>query len=71
MGASARSLSDHAAVLQPVTDGGYLLLGLRADTRKHASTLFKAMPWSTDQVAVITLCRLQDLALSVAVLPPQ
>jgi glycosyltransferase A (GT-A) superfamily protein (DUF2064 family) len=27
------------------------------------------MPWSTDQVAAITLRRLQDLALSVAVLP--
>jgi rSAM/selenodomain-associated transferase 1 len=66
---AARSLSDHDAVLQPVTDGGYLLLGLRAPTRKHASVLFEALPWSTDQVTAITLRRLQDLGLSVEVLP--
>jgi rSAM/selenodomain-associated transferase 1 len=66
---AARSLSDHDAVLQPVTDGGYLLLGLQARTRKYASVLFEAMPWSTDQVAAITLRRLQGLALSVEVLP--
>jgi rSAM/selenodomain-associated transferase 1 len=67
---AARSLSAHDAVLQPVTDGGYLLLGLKARTRQHSYALFEAMPWSTDQVAAITLCRLQRLSLSVEVLPP-
>jgi rSAM/selenodomain-associated transferase 1 len=67
---AARSLSRHDAVLQPVTDGGYLLLGLRAHTRPHARVLFEAMPWSTDQVAAITLDRLQGLGLSVDVLAP-
>ena len=67
---AAHSLSQHDAVLQPVTDGGYLLLGLRAHTRLQMGVLFEAMPWSTDQVAAITLRRLQDLTLSVEVLPP-
>ena len=67
---AARSITEHDAVLQPVTDGGYLLLGLRAHVRQHASALFDAMPWSTDQVAAITLRRLQGLGLSVEVLPP-
>ena len=67
---AARSLSDHDAILQPVTDGGYLLLGLRAHTRQQARALFDAMPWSTDQVAAITLRRLQALGLSVEVLAP-
>ncbi len=66
---AARALSRHDAVLQPVTDGGYLLLGLRAHARQHASVLFTAMPWSTDQVAALTLRRLQELGLSVEVLP--
>jgi rSAM/selenodomain-associated transferase 1 len=67
---AARSLRNHDAVLQPVTDGGYLLLGLRAHTRQLAPALFDAIPWSTDQVAAITLRRLQSLGLSVEVLHP-
>jgi rSAM/selenodomain-associated transferase 1 len=67
---AAHSLRNHDAVLQPVTDGGYLLLGLRAIAREHVNALFEPMPWSTDQVAAITLRRLQALGLSVSVLPP-
>jgi hypothetical protein len=66
---AARMLAQHDAVLQPVLDGGYVLLGLRANTLGRHMSLFEDMPWSTDQVSALTLARLQDLRCSVHVLP--
>ena len=65
---AAAALADHDAALYPALDGGYTLLGLRAD---HPS-LFADIPWSTSQVAAVTRARMQALGWRVwvgAVLP--
>ncbi|HSO80771.1 MAG TPA: TIGR04282 family arsenosugar biosynthesis glycosyltransferase [Chromatiaceae bacterium] len=59
--AAAAALADHDAALYPALDGGYSLLGLRAD---HPS-LFAAIPWSTAQVAAVTRARMQALGWRV------
>jgi len=68
--AAAAALHDHEnphdAVLLPARDGGYLLLGLKT----HAASLFEAMPWSTAQVAELTLQRMAALGWRVAQLEP-
>lgn len=51
---AAAALQEVPAVLAPAEDGGYVLLGLRA----QADFLFDQMPWGTDQVARITRQRL-------------
>jgi rSAM/selenodomain-associated transferase 1 len=56
----------HDAVLLPARDGGYLLLGLKT----HAASLFEDMPWSSAQVAELTLARMSALGWRVAVLEP-
>jgi uncharacterized protein len=58
---AAAQLEQHDAVLVPVADGGYVLLGLRADCPE----IFRDMPWSTPAVAAETLRRLAVLGLSV------
>ena len=59
--AAAAALADHDAALYPALDGGYTLLGLRAD---HPS-LFADIPWSTSQVAAVTRARMQALGWRV------
>lgn len=66
---AAQALHRHDAVLQPVLDGGYVLLGLRAHTRGAHAGLFEHMPWSTARVAALTLQRLQAQGWSTLVLP--
>lgn len=58
---AARQLAQHDAVLLPVADGGYVLIGLRAP----CPALFTHMPWSTPAVAAETLQRLGTLGLRV------
>lgn len=58
---AARSLQRHDAVLHRTVDGGYTLLGLK----RFEPSLFSDIPWSTPQVAGITLARLQQLGWSV------
>jgi len=58
---AARQLAQHDAVLLPVADGGYVLLGLRAD----CPAVFSDMAWSTPGVAAETLRRLAAQGLSV------
>lgn len=58
---AARKLAQHDAVLLPVRDGGYLLIGLRAP----CPAIFQQMAWSTAGVASETLRRLAALNLSV------
>jgi hypothetical protein len=58
---AAAQLEQHDAVLVPVADGGYVLLGLRADCPE----IFRDMAWSTPVVAAETLRRLAALGLSV------
>ena len=59
--AAAAALADHDAAFYPALDGGYTLLGLRAD---HPS-LFAAIPWSTSRVAAVTRARMQALGWRV------
>lgn len=54
---AAARLQDHDAVLHPAEDGGYPLLGLNA----FAPGLFADMPWSTADVARLTLARIAAL----------
>lgn len=63
--AAALALRRHDAVLLPVQDGGYVLIGLKAP----CPALFAHMPWSTAVVAQETLRRLAALGLSTWVGP--
>lgn len=58
---AARQLMHHDAVLLPVADGGYVLIGLRAP----CPALFRQMAWSTSTVAADTLQRLAALGRRV------
>lgn len=58
---AGRQLARHDAVLLPVTDGGYILIGLKAP----CPGLFTDMPWSTPAVAAETLRRMAALGLRV------
>ncbi|MDO8384828.1 MAG: TIGR04282 family arsenosugar biosynthesis glycosyltransferase [Polaromonas sp.] len=58
---AARQLAQHDAVLQPVADGGYVLIGLQAP----CPAIFRDMAWSTPVVAADTLQRLAALGLRV------
>jgi uncharacterized protein len=62
---AAAQLAQHDAVLVPVADGGYVLIGLKAP----CTEVFKQMPWSTSGVAAETLRRLAELGLRVWVGP--
>lgn len=58
-------LATHDLVLGPAEDGGYYLIGLT----RTIPELFSNIPWSTDQVARLTMERAKDLGLSCASLP--
>ena len=58
---AAAQLAQHDAVLLPVADGGYVLIGLKAPCPE----LFAQMPWSTSAVAAETLRRMAALGLRV------
>jgi len=58
---AGRQLEQHDAVLVPVTDGGYVLIGLKAPCPE----VFTGMVWSTQGVAAETLRRLAALGLRV------
>lgn len=62
---ACRALEQYPAVLGPVEDGGYALLGLR----EHAPLLFSDMPWSTHRVAELTRQRMRTLSWNWAELP--
>jgi uncharacterized protein len=59
--AAFRLLASHDVVIGPAYDGGYYLIGLRAD---HAS-LFANIDWSTSKVLEQTLHQARELNLSV------
>ena len=60
---AAAALDTHDAVLIPVEDGGYALLGLR----RFDASLFDGIAWSTGEVASATLERIRALGWGVAV----
>jgi len=60
-------LKDHDAVMGPSCDGGYYLIGFRAETfLPHA---FDEIPWSTEEVFVQTMDVLGKANLRVHILP--
>jgi len=63
---AADQLQAHDAVLVPVTDGGYVLIGLKA----ACPEVFSQMRWSTSTVAFDTLRRMAALKLRVWQAPP-
>jgi len=54
LAAALDALRAHDVVLGPATDGGYYLIGLRADQ----PNLFRGIDWGTDRVLAQTLARL-------------
>lgn len=58
---AALALEQHDVVILPASDGGYVLLGLKAPCPE----IFGQMPWSTAAVATMTLQRLAALHLRV------
>lgn len=58
-------LKKQDAVIGPVADGGYYLLGLR----RPCPELFQDMPWSTESVRVETEKRLRAAGLNYTLLP--
>ena len=59
IGEAASQFRAHDAVLLPVADGGYVLIGLKSPCPE----LFTVMPWSTSAVAAETLIRMKALGL--------
>lgn len=59
---AANSLMQHDACITPVSDGGYALLGLS----RFDDQLFTDIPWSTAEVARLTLERCQALNWTLA-----
>jgi rSAM/selenodomain-associated transferase 1 len=66
LGAAARALREHDAVVIPAEDGGYVLIGLR----KPAPLLFTGMAWSASSVMAETRQRLKTLGLTWRELAP-
>ena len=56
-------------VLGPARDGGYYLIGLRAEALRAA--IFEGIDWSTDAVLTQTLTRCRTAGLAVALLPEE
>lgn len=63
---AAETLQRHDSCLNPVSDGGYALLGLR----HHLPSIFRDMPWSTESVAQLTQERIRAAGRSLELLPP-
>lgn len=62
---SLELLASHDVVLGPALDGGYYLIGLT----RPAPGLFTDIPWSTDQVLLLTRQKAETLGWSTALLP--
>lgn len=62
---AAMALRATDAVLVPATDGGYVALGLQ----RFDAAVFRAIAWSTADVAFQTLCRIGQLGWTVTRMP--
>ena len=56
-------------VLGPAADGGYYLVGLRRAAWPAAAVLFRAIPWSGEEVLKLTGQRAASAGLAVRLLP--
>jgi rSAM/selenodomain-associated transferase 1 len=63
-----RALDDHDAVIGPAKDGGYYLIGFRADT--FLPDIFREIEWSTADVFSKTMQILDRSGRQVLQLPP-
>ena len=64
--AAAAALASHDVVLQPATDGGYVLIGLA----RPQPPLFESIDWGGPQVLQQTRSRIDALGLRCALRPP-
>jgi rSAM/selenodomain-associated transferase 1 len=62
-------LGEHAVVLGPADDGGYVMLGIGKVCGRALPRLFEAMPWGSDRIAAITRQRLEASGMRWAELP--
>ena len=60
--AAVKALQQSDAVMHPAFDGGYVLLGLS----QYSPAIFSEIPWSTPQVAALTLKALNEQKMSVS-----
>ena len=58
-------LDDVDVALGPCEDGGYYLIGMRS----YMPELFSGIPWSTSEVAKLTMKKAKALGLTVSLLP--
>jgi len=63
---AAAALASHDAVIQPATDGGYVLIGLA----RPQPLLFESIEWGGPQVLRQTRSRIDALGLRCALRPP-
>jgi len=68
-GAAFDTLHEQRAVIGPAIDGGYYLIGLRADAWPAAAVLFSDMAWSTSTVLEQTLQRAAEAGIAVHSVP--
>jgi rSAM/selenodomain-associated transferase 1 len=59
-------LWEREVVLGPSWDGGYYLIGMT----RHRPEVFRGIPWGTERVFEQTLDRIEDLGVSLGLLPP-
>lgn len=59
------ALDRHDFVLGPALDGGYYLLGMR----QYSPSLFEHIPWSTADVAQLTLAKIEEMGANCHLLP--
>lgn len=64
LGRAFDALASHEAVLGPAADGGYYLIGMA----RPLPGVFMEIPWSTAEVAGVTLRRLREEGASVSIL---
>jgi len=68
---AANHLRQFDVVLGPACDGGYYLIGIAGPWRPELETIFREIPWSTDQVLSITRQKLVHANQTVAELEPR
>lgn len=64
-----RLLDSSDWVIGPATDGGYYLLGCRAED--YSPEVFSGIEWSTDTVYEATMAKIRQKGETIAILPPR
>lgn len=68
---AADCLRQFDVVLGPACDGGYYLIGIAGPWRPELETIFREIPWSTEQVLSITRQKLVQANQTVTELEPR